>query len=64
MKPGEHPDWRIGWIAGAIAVACALILALNIAEKQGALTESQIQTLEAVKQAGALITPTDPNQYP
>jgi anti-sigma-K factor RskA len=63
MKPGEH-DWRIAWIAAAIAIAAALYLAFNIAEKQGVLTVSQTQTLKAVEQAGALVTPTDPNQYP
>jgi hypothetical protein len=65
MKAMEgRPDWRIGWIAAAVAVAAALILVVDIVAEQSARTDPQIQTQEAAKRAGAFVTPTYPDRYP
>jgi hypothetical protein len=65
MTPRElRSRFNIGWIAAAIAVMAALVIIVEIAEKQNARTEPHIKTEEAAKKAGAFVTPTDPKLAP
>ena len=65
MTPREpRSHFNIGWIAAAIAVMAALLIIVEIAEKQNPRTEPHIKTEEAAKKAGAFVTPTDPKLAP
>ncbi|MBV8696398.1 MAG: hypothetical protein JO052_00840 [Bradyrhizobium sp.] len=58
--------WTIGWIAAAVALAAILIVVVDVIRTQsGRSVESGApvtKTSEAARSAGALVTPTDPNQ--
>ena len=65
MTPREpRSHFNIGWIAAAIAVMAALVIIVEIAEKQNARTAPHIKTGEAAKKAGAFVTPSDPKLVP
>ncbi len=66
MQPREPQrlDWRIGWIALAVALVAVLILAVDIARKHSADIGSDTKTRGTAQGAGASVAPTDPKLPP
>lgn len=51
--------WMFGWIAAAVAVVAALVIATDIeARRDNAAIDGALRTVSAARAAGADVTPT------